>query len=185
MYENVVVYTIGHSTRTIEEFVRILRAAGIRRLVDIRTIPKSRRNPQFDTENLSKSLGSAGIEYLHMKELGGFRSPKKDSRNTGWRNDSFRGFADYMQTPGFDSALAELVRLSAGMRTVVMCAEAVPWRCHRSLVGDALLAKGIAVKDIVSEGSVQPHVLTSFARIDGGKVSYPAMPLFDGDGAGG
>ena len=167
------IHTIGHSTRPIEEFISILQAHGIRQLVDIRTIPKSRHNPQFNREALAASLQAAGIDYHHMPGLGGLRKPDADSINTAWRNASFRGYADYMQTDTFHKNLEHLVALAAGKSTAIMCAEAVPWRCHRSLVADALVARGIAVTEILSEKKAQPHAMTSFARVEGEQVIYP------------
>lgn len=168
------VFTIGHSTRPIGEFIDLLRAQGIRQLIDIRTIPKSRRNPQFNADSLDVSLDAAGIHYLHVKELGGLRHPKRDSLNLGWRNASFRGFADYMQTPEFAEALDRALRLAETAPTALMCAEAVPWRCHRSLVADALVVRGIRVLEIVGAAQPKEHVLTPFARVDGTRVTYPA-----------
>jgi uncharacterized protein (DUF488 family) len=170
------VSTVGHSTHPIEEFISILQAHGIRRLVDVRTIPKSRRNPQFSQENLPASLHAAGIEYFHLPGLGGLRHARKDSLNTGWRNASFRGYADYMQTPEFGENLTHLVELAAVAPTAIMCAEAVPWRCHRSLIADALLAQDIPVVEIMSAAKSQPHALTSFAKLEGPHVTYPAVP---------
>ncbi len=173
--------TIGHSNRSAEEFVGMLRAHGVNLLVDVRTIPKSRYNPQFNTENLSATLRDAGIEYRHAPDLGGLRHARPDSINLGWRNDSFRGYADYMQTPAFDAALAELLRLEEGRTAAVMCAEAVPWRCHRSLIADALTARGEPVGHIMSATKRSPHTLTKFARVEGARVTYPAetLGLFD------
>ncbi len=168
------VSTIGHSTHSIEEFVGMLQAHGIRRLVDVRTIPKSRRNPQFSQETLAKSLQNAGIEYRHLPGLGGLRHPYKDSINTAWRNASFRGYADYMQTPEFDENVSNLVAIASEAPTAIMCAEAVPWRCHRSLVADALVARGIPVLEILSATKSQPHAMTPFARVEGQRVLYPA-----------
>jgi uncharacterized protein (DUF488 family) len=165
--------TIGHSTHPIEEFLRILRAHGILQLVDVRTIPHSRRNPQFSRENLSASLQQAGIRYRHMPGLGGLRHPRKDSGNTGWRNASFRGYADYMQTREFGENLEQLIQLVSEAPTAIMCAEAVPWRCHRSLVADALVARGIPVLEILNAAKAQPHALTPFAKVDGSQVTYP------------
>jgi|ERR1700733_753867 len=165
--------TIGHSTHPIEEFLSILRAHGIRRLVDVRTIPRSRRNPQFDRENLPGSLQSADIEYRHLPGLGGLRHARKDSMNTGWRNASFRGYADYMQTPEFDENLIRLIEIAAEVPTAIMCAEAVPWRCHRSLIADALVARGIQALDILSAAKSQPHAMTPFAKLEGRQVIYP------------
>jgi len=167
------VNTVGHSTDPIEEFIAILKAHGIRRLVDVRTIPKSRRNPQFNRESLSASLRTAGIEYRHLPGLGGLRHPRKDSMNTGWRNASFRGYADYMQTPEFGENLNHLMDLAAEASTAIMCAEAVPWRCHRSLIADALLARGIPVMEILSATKSQPHAPTPFAEMEGERVTYP------------
>src|SRR3954469_977932 len=133
------IYTIGHSTRPFDEFVALLQANGVRRVVDVRTMPRSRRNPQYNTDTLPETLGAAGIDYTHLKGLGGLRRPRRDSPNGAWRNESFRGYADYMQTPAFDSALGELLELADEEPCTLMCAEAVPWRCHRSLVADALL----------------------------------------------
>jgi uncharacterized protein (DUF488 family) len=171
------ILTIGHSTRPIEEFVGMLQAHGVERLIDVRTVPKSRYNPQFQSEALAASLKSAGIEYRHMPGLGGLRHARKDSTNTGWRNDSFRGYADYMETPEFERNLEELIGLSEEKRTVVMCAEAVPWRCHRSLIADALTARGIVAEHIMSGTDVRPHTLTSFARVEGFRVTYPPDSL--------
>jgi uncharacterized protein (DUF488 family) len=146
-------------------------------LVDVRTMPRSRYNPQFNRETLPGSLAAAGIDYLHMPGLGGLRHPRKDSVNTGWRNLSFRGYADYMQTPEFEQHLAELLHEAEGRRTVAMCAEAVPWRCHRSLIADAALARGIPVLHIMSAEKADPHKLTTFARVEGERVTYPSDQL--------
>jgi uncharacterized protein (DUF488 family) len=170
------VSTIGHSTHPIEEFVRMLVAHGIRQLVDVRTIPRSKRNPQFNRENLPASLEAAGIGYRHMPGLGGLRHPHKDSMNTGWRNPSFRGYADYMQTPEFGEDLNHLIQLASEAPTAIMCAEAVPWRCHRSLIADALLARGVAVLEILSAAKIQPHAMTPFANVVGQQVTYPSQP---------
>ncbi len=167
------ILTIGHSTRPIDEFIELLRQHGVERLVDIRTIPRSRRNPQFNSEALAKSLEDKGIGYVHLKELGGLRHPRPDSINTGWRNDGFRGYADYMQTAEFDEALRRLLELCEGKRCAAMCAEAVPWRCHRSLLADALVARGIPVEHILSGSRRDVHNLTPFARIENGRVTYP------------
>lgn len=167
------VLTIGHSTRPIGEFIELLRQNEVDRLVDVRTIPRSRHNPQFSREALAKSLRDAGIDYAHIKELGGLRHPRRDSVNTGWRNASFRGYADHMQTENFGQAVDRLLALCDDKRCAVMCAEAVPWRCHRSLLADALLARGIAVEHIMSGTRRDVHTLTSFARIQNGKVVYP------------
>jgi uncharacterized protein (DUF488 family) len=169
--------TIGHSNRPLDEFLRMLTAHGVQLLVDIRTMPRSRHNPQFNTENLPESLKAHGIGYLHMRGLGGLRRASKESTNTGWRNPHFRGYADYMQTPEFARHLAELVKLDGEQSVAIMCAEAVPWRCHRSLVADALTAKGIHVLHIMSVTQSNPHKLTSFGQIDGSTVKYPAETL--------
>jgi hypothetical protein len=168
------VFTIGHSTRTIEDFLAMLAAHGVQRLVDVRTIPKSRRVPQFNSDALAASLRKQGIDYLHMKSLGGLRHAKKDSANLGWHNASFRGYADYMATKEFRDGLQHLLDLAGEKRTVIMCAEAVPWRCHRSLIGDALLARGVHVDDIMNAASTYPHEMTPFAKVDGRNVVYPA-----------
>ena len=170
------IFTIGHSTRTIQEFLETLRAHGIERLVDVRTIPKSRRVPQFNSDALAQSLGAEGIGYVHMKALGGLRHPQKDSINTGWRNASFRGYADYMASPEFSAAIQGLLGFAKEKRTAIMCAEAVPWRCHRSLIGDALLARGVRVQDIFSASSAKPHDLTPFAKVQGTEITYPSDP---------
>ena len=181
---DIAVSTIGHSTRPIEEFVRMLVAHGIRQVVDVRTIPRSKRNPQFNRENLPASLEPVHIGYRHMPGLGGLRHPRKDSTNTGWRNASFRGYADYMQTPEFDENLNDLIQLASKAPSAIMCAEAVPWRCHRSLIADALLARGVPVLEIVSLTKIQPHAMTPFAKVVGRQVTYPAdaksldLPLF-------
>jgi uncharacterized protein (DUF488 family) len=168
------VLTVGHSARPIAEFIDVLHRHGIELLVDIRTVPGSRRNPQFGQKSLEQSLADAGIRYLHMKSLGGLRRTTEHSINLGWRNASFRGYADYMQTPEFAEAVDELAALAAEQRVAIMCAEAVPWRCHRSLVGDALLVRGIEVIDVLSETSSKPHALTPFAKVDGTRITYPA-----------
>ena len=167
------IFTIGHSTHPIDEFIRILEAHGIRQLVDVRTIPRSRHNPQFNLENLPSSLGQAGIGYRHMPGLGGLRHARRDSMNTGWRNASFRGFADYMQTPEFHENLEKLIEIASEAPTAIMCAEAVPWRCHRSLIADALVARGIGVQEILSANKAQPHALTPFAKVEASQVTYP------------
>jgi uncharacterized protein (DUF488 family) len=172
--EQISIATVGHSTHPIEEFVGILQAHGIRQLVDVRTMPRSRRVPQFNKENLAASLQAADIIYRHLPGLGGLRHPKRDSTNTGWRNASFRGYADYMQTPEFRENLEKLIELAAQSPTAIMCAEAVPWRCHRSLIADALLTRGIEVSEILSARQSRPHALTPFAKVNGADVTYPA-----------
>lgn len=168
-----VVFTVGHSTRTWEGFLGLLCAHGIKRVVDVRSIPRSRHNPQFNRETLSMKLRSARIGYVHLRKLGGLRHARRDSPNMGWRNASFRGFADYMQTPDFDAGLERLIKLARQKKTAMMCAEAVPWRCHRSLIADALVVRGIRVKDIISGKRSQIHVLTSFGRVQGKCITYP------------
>jgi uncharacterized protein (DUF488 family) len=169
------ILTVGHSTHPMEAFLELLAAHGVEQLMDVRTIPKSRRNPQFNKEALAESLQAARIQYRHMPGLGGLRHPRKDSINSAWQNDSFRGYADYMQTPAFEASLRELIEASKLQRTVIMCAEAVPWRCHRSLIADALLARGLEVADILSTKPAKVHSLTSFARVDGESVTYPGL----------
>jgi uncharacterized protein (DUF488 family) len=167
------IWTIGHSTHSLEEFVAMLKAHDITQLVDVRTIPKSRRVPQFNAESLSAALPKLAIEYVHLKVLGGLRHAKKDSLNTGWRNASFRGYADYMGTDEFRQGIERLVKLARTKRTAIMCAEAVPWRCHRSLIGDALLARGVHVEDIMSATSSRDHELTPFAKVHELEITYP------------
>src|SRR3984893_4311617 len=167
------ILTIGHSTHPIEHFIELLRQHGVERLVDIRTIPRSRRNPQFSSAALAKSVEDKGIGYVHLKELGGLRHPRRDSINTGWRDDGFRGYAGYMQTAEFEEALRRLLQLCEDKRCAAMCAEAVPWRCHRSLLADALVARGITVEHILSTSRRDVHSLTPFARIENGRVTYP------------
>lgn len=171
------VYTIGHSTHEIDEFIELLKANSVEQLVDIRTIPRSRHNPQFEQTALEKSMPSAGIKYVYIKELGGLRSGVADSVNTGWRNKSFRNYADYMQMPGFVKGIESLEKLAKEKPSAIMCAEAVPWRCHRSLVGDALLVCGFKVCDIMSLTSTKPHELTSFAQVDSTSITYPEEKL--------
>jgi uncharacterized protein (DUF488 family) len=168
------VYTIGHSTRPLDEFIGLLRSNGIQRVIDIRTVPKSRHNPQFNRETLAPSLRAARIGYVHLKKLGGLRHARPDSVNLGWHNASFRGFADYMQTPEFAEGVERAVKLARLKPSALMCAEAVPWRCHRSLVADAMLVRGIRVEDIVSRSRPRPHKMTPFAKIRGKKITYPA-----------
>lgn len=167
-------WTIGHSTRPIDEFITLLKGQRIQRLVDVRTIPRSRHNPQFNMDALAKSLKRAKLIYVHMPQLGGLRKAKKDSINAGWKNASFRGYADYMQTEEFWSALEKLMADSRLLPTAIMCAEAVPWRCHRSLIADALSLKGWTVRHIMSETKADEHSLTSFAVITQDTVTYPA-----------
>lgn len=167
------VFTIGHSTHAIEEFIAILQAHEVKRLVDIRTVPRSRHNPQFNRDTLPASLHEAGIDYCYLVALGGLRPTHKSSINGGWRNDSFRGYADYMQTPAFAAGIAKLIALAQESQIAIMCAEAVPWRCHRSLIGDALLVRGVAVEDIMGATHRTPHKLTKFAVVEGLQITYP------------
>lgn len=167
------VFTVGHSTRTIEEFVHLLKAHSIEHVIDVRSIPRSRHNPQFNRDQLPAALQRFGITYSHMPGLGGRRHARRDSPNTGWRNLSFRGYADYMETPAFTESLNRCIALAHDDRVALMCAEAVPWRCHRSLIADALLARGMEVSDITSAMQVRPYSLTSWARIRGADVTYP------------
>src|SRR5687768_4729749 len=175
------VLTVGHSTRAIAEFIELLKAHGVERVVDVRTVPKSRHNPQFGKDALPGSLAGAGIGYTHMPELGGLRRPRADSQNTGWRNASFRGYADYMQMPRFIAALEEVIASGGKERIALMCAEAVPWRCHRSLIADALLVRGVAAEEISSATRTSPHKLTPFARVRGTEITYPRTSETSGD----
>lgn len=174
MAAEVTVHTIGHSTRSLEAFVKLLDAHGVEHVVDIRTIPKSRRHPHFAGDALAEVLPTHGIGYSWEKALGGLRRPRKDSENQAWRNESFRGYADHMQTEEFERAVEGLIALARQTSVAIMCSEAVPWRCHRSLVGDALVVRGVEVLDIMSEAKAVPHRLTAFAHVDGTKVTYPA-----------
>ena len=169
-----IVLTIGHSTRTLDEFIGLLKAHAITLVVDVRTIPRSRHNAQFNENSLPDSLKKAGIGYIHMPGLGGLRHAKHNSLNSGWRNASFRGYADYMQTPEFEEQIEELIQLAKEHRIALMCAEAVPWRCHRSLIGDALTVRGIRTEDIMSLKQRRLHTLTPFALVRGSTIMYPA-----------
>lgn len=171
------IFTIGHSTHSIDEFVELLKLHGAKEVVDVRSIPMSGHNPQFNTDTLKESLQQAHIKYKHLKKLGGLRHSKKDSINLGWRNISFRGFADYMATQEFSEGLDALIKISGMRKTVIMCAEAVPWRCHRSLIADALTKKGWLVYDIMSRTSATIHRLTPFLRIKKGQIIYPAVKV--------
>lgn len=170
---DLVVCTIGHSNRSIEDFIGLLQANEVQTVVDVRTIPRSRHNPQFNLDTLPATLAAVGIGYAHMAGLGGLRHAHVDSRNTGWHNASFRGYADYMQTPEFADNVDQLVALARTQRCALMCAEAVPWRCHRSMIADALLVRGVCVEDIIGPHGRKAHKLTSFAQVDGRQVSYP------------
>ena len=167
--------TLGHSTRSAEELISLLRDNKVDLLADVRTVPRSRHNPQFNYDTLPHTLQAAGIEYRHCKDLGGLRKARRDSINDAWRNASFRGYADYMQTPEFETALATLLALTAQHRVAIMCAEAVPWRCHRSLIADVVTARGGRVEHIIGN-KTQPHQLTRFAVVDNGHVTYPYTP---------
>jgi len=169
-------WTIGHSTRPIDELIELLKAHGIALLMDVRTVPRSRHNPQFNSQALAASLTDAGVTYHHVPELGGLRKSRPGSINTGWKNASFRGFADYMQTDGFSRALEEFMAYGERERTAVMCAEAVPWRCHRSLIADALVSRGWTVRHIMTLTKADEHKLTPFAKLENGVLTYPAPP---------
>jgi len=169
------IWTIGHSTRSLETLLEILRGAGCTLLTDVRRIPRSRHNPQFNRETLPAALAASGIGYRHEPGLGGLRKPRPDSINGAWRNAGFRGFADYMLTGEFETALAAMMEALKSERLVLMCAEAVPWRCHRSLIADALSARGVDVRHLLGPGREQPHELTPFARLEGTRVTYPAL----------
>ncbi|HEY2377706.1 MAG TPA: DUF488 domain-containing protein [Gemmatimonadaceae bacterium] len=166
------IYTIGHSTRSFADFLALVERSRIERLVDVRAFPGSRRHPQFNRDALAQSLPEHGMEYLHRPALGGRRRPRPDAPPSAWRNEGFRGYADYMRTLEFHRALDELIKCAAERRTVIMCSEAVPWRCHRSLISDALYARGVTVEHILDSGT-SPHALTSFALVRDGEVSYP------------
>jgi Protein of unknown function, DUF488 len=167
------VLTIGHSNHSIDEFLALLKSHKVKRLIDVRTIPKSRHNPQFNRDALAASVRAARIAYTHLPKLGGLRHARPDSVNTGWQNASFRGFADYMQAPEFALALARLEKLAKTKLCAIMCAEAVPWRCHRSLIADALTVRGHAVKHIMTPTRANLHKLTPFARVRATKITYP------------
>lgn len=169
--------TVGHSNRQIEKFLEMLAAHRVELLADVRTVPKSRHNPQFNKDALPASLRSVGIDYVHMPGLGGLRRASRNFPNDGWQNPHFRGYADYMQTPEFEQNLASLIQLDRDRRVAIMCAEAVPWRCHRSLIADALTARGISVSHILGTPQANAHKMTSFARIEGNTVKYPAETL--------
>jgi uncharacterized protein (DUF488 family) len=175
-------FTIGHSTRGLDEFVQLLQANNVDLVADVRTAPGSRRMPHFARAALADELPLRGIEYVHLPELGGLRKPKSDSINTGWRNVSFRGYADYMQTDAFAAGLDRLLALAAGHTLAIMCAEAVPWRCHRSLIADALTARGVETWEIIGRGQPRLHLMTPFARVKGDRVYYPPADALRLDG---
>ena len=168
-----VIFTVGHSTRSLDEFMELLRAHGVKEIVDVRSIPMSRYNPQFNTDTLKGSLPQRHFRYRHLKKLGGLRHAKKDSTNLGWRSASFRGFADYMATPDFSKGLEMLEKIARTRATAIMCAEAVPWRCHRSLIADALNKKGWIVKDIIGTSPAKTHRPTPFLKMKKGQLVYP------------
>ena len=168
------VCTIGHSNRPLGTFIDLLGTHEIARVIDVRTVPRSRHNPQFNREALGESLAASAIGSVHLPGLGGLRHARPDSPNTGWNNRSFRGYADYMQSPEFAENVERVMDLASEGRCALMCAEAVPWRCHRSLIGDALLVRGVRVEDIMGPGKRKPHVLTAFAHVDGTRITYPA-----------
>jgi uncharacterized protein (DUF488 family) len=167
------IFTVGHSTLAIERFLSLLQTYAIECLADIRTVPRSRHNPQFNSDALVRAAKAGNIEYLPLPALGGLRHARKDSPNTGWHNESFRGYADYMQTEAFEEGLKTLIHMSRLKHTAIMCAEAVPWRCHRSLVADALSVRGISVIEIMSVSSYRTHKLTPFAQVAGTTITYP------------
>ena len=169
------VLTIGHSTRSLEDLIGLLREHGVQRLVDVRAFPRSRRHPQFNIDTLPAALAEAGIDYTHLQALGGRRPARADSANTAWREPGFRGYADYMETDPFERGLAALLELAGRQQVAIMCAEAQPWRCHRRLIADALVARGIAVEHIMGPGKPRRHEPPPFARIEKGRVSYPAV----------
>lgn len=166
------IFTVGHSTLPIADFITLLETYGIGCLADVRTVPRSRYNPHFNGDALGEALRERGIDYAGLRALGGLRHPRKDSPNGGWRNDGFRGYADYMQTAEFTAGLDALIARSHAQRTAIMCAEAVPWRCHRSLVADALSVRGIPVIEILSTSDWREHKLTAFAHVEGTTITY-------------
>lgn len=172
--------TIGHSNRPLETFLQLLQAHGVRQVIDVRTVPRSRHNPQFNKDSLPDELRAARIFYRHMPGLGGLRRPRRDSPNAGWKNLSFRGFADYMQTVEFKESLQRLMKLAAAKQIVLMCAEAVPWRCHRSLIADALAVHGVPVEHIMTRAFRRTHQITPFARVKGKHVTYPPETVPEG-----
>ena len=172
MTKQLQIWTVGHSTRSIEEFSEILKSFEIKLLADVRSFPTSRRYPHFNKEHLKVTLADSGIEYQHFPELGGRRRARKDSQNLAWRNEGFRGYADYIETEEFGAGVARLLDMGRTRRTAIMCAEAVWWRCHRSLISDYLKAKGVEVTHIIAAGKSEPHPFTSAARIVNGELSY-------------
>ncbi|MDD3949463.1 MAG: DUF488 domain-containing protein [Anaerolineaceae bacterium] len=171
--QELTVFTIGHSTRTLEEFVELLKAYGVTLVVDVRTVPRSRHNPQFNKETLPNTLKQEGVKYIHMAGIGGLRRPTRDSVNLAWKNISFRGYADFMQTKDFTENLLKLIALARENCLAVMCAEALPWRCHRNLISDALVVRRIRVEHIISKTSTISHQLNELAHVEGTKITYP------------
>jgi uncharacterized protein (DUF488 family) len=167
------VLTIGHSTHPLAEFIALLQTHGVTLVADVRTVPRSRRNPQFNRDSLPVSLKAANIGYVHLSGLGGWRQPQPDSPNQGWRSPAFQGFADYMLTSEFEKYLSGLIELARGEHLAMMCAEALPWHCHRSLIADALAVRGITVAHIMGPKSPQPHRLNPMARVEGTRITYP------------
>jgi len=180
------VFALGHSTRPVDELIALLRGVGVSIVADIRSIPRSRANPQYEGKALARALRAAKIRYAHLARLGGLRRPRPLSKNAAWRNAGFRGYADHMQTPQFEEGLAELRALAEEGPVALLCAEAVPWRCHRSLLADALFARGVVVEHLTGPGRSRPHRLTPFARVEGRRVTYPpAAPVPEGTERGG
>jgi uncharacterized protein (DUF488 family) len=175
--------TVGHSTRPLAEFIALLTAHSVTQLLDVRTVPRSRHNPQFNRDTFPAALKAAGIRYEHVAGLGGFRRAAPESPNLGWRNASFRGYADYMQTAEFAQNLASVMKLAKQERVALMCAEAVPWRCHRSLIADALVVNGIRAEEIINATRLQAHTLTPFAKVDGTAITYPRSDATESDDA--
>ena len=172
--ENIRIWTIGHSNKTLDEFLELLTSNEIEAIADVRSFPSSRKYPYFNAEPLSGSLAGAGIDYLPFLDLGGRRRVRPDSRNTAWINDSFRGYADYMETGEFMTGIERLLDVAGSRRTAVMCAEAVWWRCHRSMISDELITRGVNVIHIISVHKTMPHTYTSPARVVDGKLTYHA-----------
>jgi uncharacterized protein (DUF488 family) len=176
-----IILTIGHSTRTLEDYIALLKMNKVTIVNDIRTIPRSRYNPQFNSDTLPDVLKTVSIKYIHSAGLGGLRHPHDGSPNTGWWNPSFRGFADYMQTDEFEQNISDLIKLADDERVVLMCAEVVPWRCHRALIADALLIRGLEVEHIISENSRYLHKLTAWAKVNGQEIIYPEIGSGQGE----
>jgi uncharacterized protein (DUF488 family) len=176
MTSSIRIYAIGHSTHPLDHFISLIKAHGIRIVCDVRTVPRSRHVPQFNKESLEVTLPAQGLGYRHFPQLGGLRKPRRDSINLGWKSPGFRGFADHMQTEEFQATLKDLIKLAEDKGPVViMCAEALPWRCHRSLIADALVGRDLNVLRIDNKGHATPHTLTPFALVKGGRVTYPGV----------